>query len=151
MGVGIVIVVGIIVARHAATATAATTATAAAEHLHAFANHAQFTSFLTIGFPLIQFQSAFDQDWRPLAQVLTGDFRRAAPKRDVDKRCFFDPFAAGGFTTIVHGQRIVHHRGTRRGVSQFDVAGQITDQDDAIVAGHEKSLRYRKKGLGGRL
>ena len=68
----------------------------AAEHLHPLADDPQLGVLLAVFFPLIELQPALDQHRRALAQVLAGDFGRAAPQRDIDERRFLDPFAAAG-------------------------------------------------------
>ena len=77
-----------------AAASAAAAALARAEHLQPLADDFELRVLLAVLFPAVELEAAFDQHGRALAEVFVGDFRGAAPQRDVDERGFVDPLIA---------------------------------------------------------
>jgi len=92
--------------------------------------------FLAVFFPTIELQPAFDQHGRALAEIFIGDFGRAAPQRDIDERDLVDPLIAA-LHSVVHGQADVGHSRAAGDVPQLGIAGQVSDQDNAVKACHD--------------
>src|SRR5947208_17144033 len=90
------LVVATATAAPASTGTAPTSTAAAgtffrAKHLQLVSGDFQLAVLLAVLFPAIELEPTFDQHGRAFAEILVGDFGRAAPQRDIDKRNLVDP------------------------------------------------------------
>ncbi len=86
--------------------------------------------FLSVFFPGVVFQSAFDEDRRAFAQVLGGYFRRASPKGDFNEGRLVDPFAVlalrRSFIAIPTSVRVCRRVCSANWMSRVKVAHQMT-------------------------
>ena len=107
----------------------------------------QLGPFLTVGFPLVQLEPAFDQHRRTLAEVLAGHLRRAAPQRHVDERRFLDPLAR--LDSCGDRSRPSRYRSPpdRSGVPDFHVPRQVSHQDHAVETGHNCPLAQENRSI----
>ncbi len=110
----------------------------AAEKLHLLTDDAHAGALLAglLVFPRIHLQAAFDEDGAAFVQVFAGEFGHLGPEDDVHEGDFLHLFAAVGGVHAVHGETDVADRAAFRRVAHFWVAGQIADEHDFVVGGH---------------
>lgn len=123
----------------AATTTTACAVTAgAAEELHLLAHDTHAGALLAglLVFPGIHLKAAFDKDGAAFVEIFAGELGHLGPEDDVHESDFLHLFTAVGGVHAVHGETDVADGAALGRVAHFGVAGQIADEHDFVVGGH---------------
>ncbi len=124
----------------ATASTAVTTlagGAAAVEELEVFDDDAHLGAFRAVlGFPLIEFEAAFDEERVALLFVLGEDFGGFSEAGAIDEGgfLFFDAVLAG--PGAIDGEAEVADSGLVRHVLEFEVARDVAHQQDLVQIGH---------------
>jgi len=130
------------------------------KELHFLDDHVELGSFLSVFFPSVLLEFAFDEDWRALGQILADEFGGPSEEGHVDERGFIDPFAGSVLTTLIDSDGVLANSHLGVGcVADLDLTHEVSDEDDAVETGHDPGLlkefkreacrRFYKQGGGG--
>lgn len=112
--------------------------TRAAEELHLLTDDAHAGALLAglLVFPGIHLQAAFDEDRAAFVKIFSGELGHLGPEDDIHESDFLHFLTAVRGVHAVHGETDVAHRAAFGRVAHFGVAGQIADEHDFVVGGH---------------
>jgi hypothetical protein len=102
----------------------------AAKELHFLDDDVDLGPFLSVFFPGVLFEFAFDKDRRAFGQVLADEFGCSSEEGDIDEGSFIDPFAGGILSTFVDGDGVLANRHLGiGGVADLDFTNEVADED----------------------
>jgi len=108
------------------------------DELHVFSDDAELLTFFSGCFiiPLIKLKSAIDVDLSSFGEILTGEFGVASPEGYLDVGGFLDLVVIVIGSVAIDGEIQFGDSGSSRGVSEFNVLGDSSNEDDFVDVGH---------------
>src|SRR6185369_2349574 len=121
-----------------ACAAPATTAPAVTEKLEIFEHNLHPAALLlcVLVFPLVEPQTAFDEQWAPFGAILRDRLALLTPRLDVDVDHLFPAFAGLHLELTVDRQRELANRRAFRRNAQLGIAREIPHQQDFVERRH---------------
>lgn len=123
-----------------AAASGTITTLRAAEELHAFAHDTEAGALLAslLVLPGVHLQTAFNEHRSAFVQILASQLCEFRPQDDIDKSDLLDLFTALGAVNAVHRETDVADGAAFGRVAHLGVAGEVADEHDFVVGGHNR-------------